>query len=120
MHGLAVYVKEGLPFDGTYLKKTLQILTYVFEWLYSVSYFCFLHQSLSSSLRTVFYSIFCNINEILSVNPYANTFFFEDFNVRHKIWLTYSVGYDRPGKVCYNFFISNNFTQVVKRSYSDP
>ena len=33
MHGLAVYVKEGLPFVGAYLKKTLRILT-VFNWLY--------------------------------------------------------------------------------------
>ena len=30
IHGLALYVKEGLP----YLEKTLQILIYVFDWLY--------------------------------------------------------------------------------------
>ena len=34
MHGLAVYVKEGLPLHGTYLQKTLQIFTCVFDWLY--------------------------------------------------------------------------------------
>ena len=34
MHGLVVYVKEGLPLHGTYLSKTQQILTYVFDWLY--------------------------------------------------------------------------------------
>ena len=34
MHGLAVYVKEGLPFARTNLWKTLQILIYVFDWLY--------------------------------------------------------------------------------------
>ena len=34
MHGLAVYVKEGLPLHGTHLQKTLQILIYVFNWLY--------------------------------------------------------------------------------------
>ena len=33
MHGLSVYVKEFLLL-GTYLWKTLQILTYVFNWLY--------------------------------------------------------------------------------------
>ena len=36
MHGLAVYVKEGLLFHGMYLKKTLQILTYVFDLLYFI------------------------------------------------------------------------------------
>ena len=35
MHGLAVYVKEGLPFARDLsLEKTLQILTYVFDLLY--------------------------------------------------------------------------------------
>ena len=34
MHGLAVHVKEGLL--QTYLCKTLQILTYVFDWLYFI------------------------------------------------------------------------------------
>ena len=34
MHRLAVYVNEGLLFERTYLYKTLQILTYVFDWLY--------------------------------------------------------------------------------------
>ena len=34
MHSLAVYVKEGIPFARDYLQKTLQILIYVFDWLY--------------------------------------------------------------------------------------
>ena len=34
MHGLAVYVKEGLSFAQDYLEKTLQVLAYVFHWLY--------------------------------------------------------------------------------------
>ena len=37
MHGLPVYVKEGLPFGrdlSLEFQKTLQILTYVFDWLY--------------------------------------------------------------------------------------
>ena len=35
------------------------------------------------------------------------------FNVHHKDWLTYSGGTDRPGKLCYNFSISNDLTQIV-------
>ena len=40
-------------------------------------------------------------------------FVFGDFNVRHKDWLTYSGGTDRPGELCYNFSISNDLTQIV-------
>ena len=34
-------------------------------------------------------------------------------NVHHKDWLTYSGGTDRPGKLCYNFSISNDLTDMV-------
>ena len=66
---------------GIYLQKTLQILTYVSDWLYlcfqlallhSVSYFFFLYRLPSSSLCTVFYSFSSNIDEVLSINPSAN------------------------------------------------
>ena len=46
-------------------------------------------------------------------NPPADMFAFGDFNVHHKDWLTYSGGTDRPGELCYNFFISNDLTQIV-------
>ena len=58
-------------------------------------------------------SISSNIDEALSINPSANVFVFGDFNVHHKNWLAYSNGTDRPGEVCYNFTISNDFTQIV-------
>ena len=40
-------------------------------------------------------------------------FVFGDFNIHHKDWLTYSSRTDRPGELCYNFYISNEFTQMV-------
>ena len=40
-------------------------------------------------------------------------FVFGDFNVHHKAWLTYSGGTDRLGKCCYNFFNSNDLTQII-------
>ena len=43
----------------------------------------------------------------------ANMFVFGDFNIRHKGWVTYSGGTDRPGEFCYNFSISNAPTQMV-------
>ena len=53
------------------------------------------------------------IEDVLSINPSANVFVFEDINVHHKDWLSYFDGTDRPGELCYNFSISNDFTEMV-------
>ena len=115
MHGLAVYVKEGLPFarDLSLENSADSYLCFRLALLHSVSYFFFLYRSPSSSLCTVFDSISSNMDEVLSINPSANVFVFGDFNVHHKDWLTYSGGTDRPGELCYNFSISNDLTQIV-------
>ena len=113
MHGVAVYVKEGLPFarDLSLKNSADSYLCFRLALLHSVSYFFFLYRSPSSSLCTAFDSISSNIDEVLSINPSANVFVFGDFNVHHKDWLTYSGGTDRPGELCYNF--SNDLTQIV-------
>ena len=115
MHGLAVYVKEGLSFawDLSLENSADSYLCFRLALLHSVSYFFFLCRSLSSSLCTVFDSISSNIDEVLSINPSANVFVFGDFNVDHKDWLTYSGGTDKPGDLCYNFSITNDLTQIV-------
>ena len=115
MHCLAVYVKEGLPsaWDLSLENSADSYLCFLLALLHSVSYFFFLYRSPSLSLCTVFYSISCKIDEVLSVNPSANVFVFGDFNVYHKDWLTYSGGTDRPGELCYNFSISNDLTLMV-------
>ena len=115
MHGLAVYVKEGLPFARNLSLENSadSYLCFQLAFLHSVSYFFFLYQSPSSALCTVFYSISSNIHEVLSINPSAKLFVFGDFNVHHKDWLTYSSGNDQPGELCYNFSISNDLTQMV-------
>ena len=77
-----------------------------------MSYSFFVYQS-PSSLCVVFDLISSNIEEILSINPSASVFVFGDFKVQHKDLLTYSGETDRPGELCYNFFISNDFTQMV-------
>ena len=73
MYGLAVYVKERLPFARDF-----------------------------SSLCTIFDSISFNINEVLSINPSGNVLVFGDFNFHRNGWLTYSGGTDRHGELCYN------------------
>ena len=111
MHGLAVYVKEGLPFarDLSLKKSADSYLCFRLALLYSASYFFNLYRSV---LCTVFDSISSDIDEALSINLSA-VFVFGDFNVHHKDWLNFFVGTDRPGELCYNFSISNDLTQLV-------
>ena len=88
--------------------------------LHSVSYFFFRRRSPSSSLCTVFYSIFSNIDEVLLINPSSNVFELGDFNVRDKDQLTYSNVTNRSGELCYNFSISNDLTEIVNFSTPIP
>ena len=101
MHGLTVYMK-GLPFtqDLSLENSADSYLRFQLALLHSVSYFFFLYQLPSSSICTDFYSVPSNIDEVLSFNPSANVFVFEDFNSHHKDRLTYSGGTDRPGELC--------------------
>ena len=113
MHGLAVYVKEGLPFLWDLSLENSADSCFQLALLHLVSYFFFLYRSPSLPLCTVFDSISSNIYEVVSINPSANVFVFRDFNVHHKDWLTYIGGTDRPGELCNNFPISNNLIQMV-------
>ena len=99
MHGLPVYVKEGLPFARVLSLEHSADFYLCFRMVSLQSYFFFLNRS--PSLCTVFDSISSNIDEVLSINLSANAFVFRDFNVHHKGWPTYSGGTDRPGELCY-------------------
>ena len=112
MHGLAVYVKERLPFERDLSQENSadSYLCFRPALLHSMPYFFFLYRS---SLCTVFDSISSNIDEVLSMNPSANVFVFGDFKVHHKDWLTYSGRTDGSGELCYSFCISNDLTQMV-------
>ena len=80
MHGLAVYVKKGLPFAQD-LSLENSADSYICFWLallHSVSNFIFLYRSPSSALSTIFDSISPNIDEVLSINPSVNVFVFGD------------------------------------------
>ena len=97
IHGLAVYVKEGLHFaqDLSLENSADCYLCFQLALLHSMSYFFFLYQSHSSPLCTISDSISSNIDEVLSINPSANMFIFGEFNTHHKDWLTYSGRTDR-------------------------
>ena len=107
MHGLAVYVKEGLPLSvensgDSYLCFRLSLL-------HSVPYFFFLYRSPSLYICTVFDSIFSNIDELLSISKSANVFVFGDFNFPRQDWLTCPSGTDRSSELCYNFLSQTTF-----------
>ena len=98
MHGLAVYVKEGLPFprdlslensvNSYFLFSTgFTSLSALFLFPLSITFFVLMYS---------FDSISCNIDEVPSINPSANLFAFRDFNVHHKDQLTYFGETDRP------------------------
>ena len=108
MHGLAIDVKEVLPFarDIFLENSTDSYLCFQLYVLHSLSYFFFLYQSLSWYLCTISDSISSNIDEVLSINLKLMCLF--DYNIHHKDWLTYSGGTDRSGELCYNFSISND------------
>ena len=82
IHGLAVYVKEGLPFCTGLISRNLCrfLLMFLTGFTSLSAYFFFLYWS-SSSLFKVFDSISSNIDEVLSINWSANVFVFGDFNV---------------------------------------
>ena len=80
IHGLTVYVKEGLPFalDLSLENSVDSYLCFRLALLHSVSYFFFLYWWPSSLLCTVFDSISSNIDYVLLINPSANVFIFGD------------------------------------------
>ena len=56
--------------------------------------------------------VLSSIVDVLSINPSAIVFFFGDINVCYNDWLTYSVKLIDLVNF-YNFFISNDLTQIV-------
>ena len=106
MHGLAVYVKEVLPF-GRELSLENSADSYLCFWLallYSVSYFFFLYWSPFSSLCTIFDAISSNIGEVLSINPSANVLLFRAFNFQSEIVSVTICSGPREMEITLNFF----------------
>ena len=77
MHGLPVYVKEGLSFAQDFFLKNSadSYLCFRLATVHSVSYF---FSSIDHLLHL------CAQYEVLSINPSVNVFVFGDFNLHHK------------------------------------
>ena len=95
MHGLAVYVKEGLPFAQDLFIKNCRFLlmfstgfTPLIVLLLFPQFIFFLFNSVpqflnppSSSTCTIFHSISSNMDEVLFINPSANVFVLGGFHL---------------------------------------
>ena len=68
----------------TYILKTLQILTYDFDWLYFTQCVTSLSSINHLLCRYAKFLLLVHIDEVLSINPSATVFVFGDFNVHHK------------------------------------
>ena len=75
MHGLTVYVKEGITFvwDISLENSADSYLCFPLALLRSLYYYFFLYQSPSSSLCTIFDYISSNIDEACLINPSQTT-----------------------------------------------
>ena len=86
-HGLAVYVKKGVPFasDLSLENSADSYLCFRLALLYSVSYFFVPYQSAFHLYsRFLIKKHRSNIDEVLSIKPSSNVFDCRDFNVHHK------------------------------------
>ena len=72
IHGLAVYVKEGVSFA-----KELTLKNSEDSYFYSVNYFLFSYQLPFYSLQKFANAVSSNIEKVLSINLSANALFFE-------------------------------------------
>ena len=102
MHGRVGYVKEGLKLHRTYLWKTLQILTYVFDQLYFT-------QCLTS---------FSSIDHLLQLCArFLILFHLTQMRFSRSTHLLMFLSLETLTSIirtdCYNFSISNDLTQMV-------
>ena len=78
MHGLPIYLKEGLLLHETYLWKTYRVLIYIFDRFYfiqSLTSFSFADEPLNLYVEC-FDVVLSNIDKVLSVSPSANLLVF--------------------------------------------
>ena len=81
MHGLTVYVKEGLPFAWD-LSLEHSAHSYVFNWLYFTQSYFFSSIDHLLHLCAQFLILFHLTDEVLLINPSANIFVKRDFIIR--------------------------------------
>ena len=110
MHDLAVYAKEELLFAQGFYLEIAEDFNFCcrLALLHLVFFFFFFYWSPCLSFCIIFDAISFNIDQFLSLNPV-----FGDCNIRHKSWLAYSGGTDRPGNI--NFDRLYDFSVTIPK-----
>lgn len=118
MHGLAVYLQEGLPFACDLSEDNSEDSNLFFRqyFIFLVNYLFYPCQSFFCCCCFAQFLVISHLavtEEVFSINPSGNVFIFEDFNVYHKDWLDFFCRTDRPVETCFQA-ISSNLIQMMK------
>ena len=115
MLGLGVYIREGLPMarDQSLEIENQPFMCFRLALLHSTTYMYFLYRSPSSSSCSVVEAVSSSIDKALIRQPSAKIICCGDFNIHHIEWLTHSRDIDAAGRLCYNFALTQNLTQMV-------
>ena len=94
MYGLAVYVKNVLPFVFDFLFLVLGGFLLMFLTGFTSLSALLLFPLLITFLIFMhgFFIVSSKVDEVLLINLSANVFVFGNFNIQHKDWITYSGG----------------------------
>ena len=114
MHGLAVYIKEGIPCarDPSFESSDQPFMCFRMALLHSTSFIFFLYRPHQDNLECI-NSISENIDKVLCSYPSANIHLCGDFNAHHIEWLTHSNKTDDAGMGCYEFALLHDLTQLI-------
>ena len=114
LHGLGVYIKDGLPCarDISHEELNSPYMCFRMALLHSTTYIFFLYRPQTEG-SSVFTSIANQIDDILINHPSANINVFGDFNVHHVQWLTHSNHTDNVGVECFNFSLAYELKQII-------
>ena len=114
MHGLAVYIKEGIPCarDTSFESPDQPFMCFRMALLHSTSFIFFLYRPHHDNLGCI-NSISTNIDKVLCSYPSANIHVCGDFNAHHMEWLIHSNKSDDAGVGCYEFALSHDLKQLI-------
>ena len=114
LHGLGVYIKDGLPCarDISLDELNSPYMCFRMTLLHSTTYTFFLYHPQTEG-SSVFTLIANQIDNILINHPSANINVFGDFNIHHVQWLTHSNHTDNVGVECFNFSLAYELKQII-------
>ena len=120
-HGLGVYIREGFPCgrDISYEVPNSPFMCFRVALLHSTAFIFTLYRPQDDGCSVIDH-IADQIDKIYSDYPSANIHVCGDFNVHHEEWLVHSNKTDPEGRICYDFSIAYELTQIVDKPTRIP